>query len=278
MRFGAPLYEHFNDPESWIAVLKGLGYSAAYCPVNTGQSEAVIEAYAKAAEKADIIIAEVGAWSNPLSDNQEIREKAIAHIKRQLAFADKIGARCCVNIAGSRGEQWDGPHKDNLTLETFARIVDLAREIIDEVKPLRTFYTLEPMPWVYPDSINSYLKLIEAVDRKAFAVHLDPVNIITSPQLYFNNADFLRECFKKLGPWIKSCHAKDITLGEKLTVHLEETRPGLGNLDYRVLLKEMDKLDPNCPLLLEHLPSKEEYDLAARYVRGVAEEAGVLFK
>jgi hypothetical protein len=31
-----------------------------------------------------------------------------------LALADEIGSLCCVNISGSRGSQWDGPHPDNL--------------------------------------------------------------------------------------------------------------------------------------------------------------------
>ena len=28
-------------------------------------------------------------------------------------------------------------------------------------------YALEAMPWMYPDSVDSYLSLIEAIDRKA---------------------------------------------------------------------------------------------------------------
>ena len=78
---------------------------------------------------------------------------------------------------------------------------------------------------MYPDSPDSYLELIKAIDRPAFAVHLDPVNIICSPQLFYSNGAFLRECFTKLGPYIKGCHAKDIALGETLTVHLTEVRP-----------------------------------------------------
>ena len=73
-------------------------------------------------------------------------------------MADEIGARCCVNIAGSRGAKWDGPHPADLTPETFDLIVQSVREIIDAVKPTRAFYTLETMPWMYPDSADSYLR------------------------------------------------------------------------------------------------------------------------
>ncbi len=82
----------------------------------------------------------------------------------------------------------------------------------------------------------------------------------------------IRECVGKLGPYIKSCHAKDIQLSGKLTVHLDEVRPGLGGLDYRTFLHE---LDPDMPLLLEHLPSEEEYALAAEHIRLVARDSDI---
>jgi sugar phosphate isomerase/epimerase len=270
MRLGGPVFEHYTDPESWISVLRQLGYNASFCPAHDAENDDAILAYARAADAADIVIAEVGAWSNPLSPDDDERRAAVRLCMERLALADRIGARCCVNISGSRGKKWDGPHPDNLTEETFDMTVETVRKIIDEVKPVRTFYTLETMPWMYPDSADSYLKLIEAIDRRQFGVHLDPVNLICSPQRFFNNGAVIRECFEKLGLHIKSCHAKDITLSEKLTVHLDEVRPGLGGLDYRTYLCELNKLDADIPLMIEHLSTPEEYALAKDYILGVA--------
>ncbi|SHF44809.1 Sugar phosphate isomerase/epimerase [Caldanaerobius fijiensis DSM 17918] len=278
MRLGGPLFYTYSDPEQWIQALKKHGYGAAYCPVTVDDEDAVVEAYVKVANKADIIISEVGAWSNPLSADEVERRAAIKKCKEQLALADRIGARCCVNISGSRGEQWDGPHPDNFTSETFDMIVATVREIIDDVKPIRTFYTLEPMPWMYPDSADSYLELIKAIDRKSFAVHFDPVNLICSPQRYYNNGALIRDFINKLGPYIKSCHAKDITLSGKLTTHLSEVRPGCGSLDYITLLRNLEALDADMPLMIEHLSSEEECNAAADYIRSKAREAGVKLK
>jgi sugar phosphate isomerase/epimerase len=275
MRLGGPVFLTQVDPDTWISSLKSSGYRAAYCPIDASAGSVEIQAYASAAQQAGIIIAEVGAWSNPLSSDAEISSKAVDHCQKQLALADEIGAVCCVNISGSCGERWDGPHADNLTRATFDRIVAIVRQIIDAVRPSRAFYTLEPMPWMYPDSPDSYLDLIHAIDRAHFAVHLDPVNLICSPQRYFSNADFLRECFQKLGPYIKSCHAKDILLSDQLTTHLDEVRPGLGRLDYRVFLRELNRLSVDTPLMLEHLPLEEEYNKAAQYIRSIAQEIGV---
>ena len=77
------------------------------------------------------------------------------------------------------------------------------------------------------------------------------------------------------GQHIKSCHAKDIILRGNLTTHLDEVRIGLGGLDYRVYLQELNKLEPDVPLMLEHLPASQDYDLAAAQVRAVAQDIGV---
>jgi sugar phosphate isomerase/epimerase len=274
LRLGGPTFEKYEGPEGWIRAVKKLGYRAAYCPVGAGESDEVVAAYATAAKEADIIIAEVGAWSNPISPNEETRKAALRKCREQLALADRIGARCCVNISGSRGEQWDGHHRDNFTEATFEMIVETVRSLLDDVRPTRTHFTLETMPWAYPDSPDSYLRLVKAIDRKRFAVHLDPVNLVCSPQRYYSSGELIRECFQKLGPYIKSCHAKDIILRPALTTHLDEIRPGLGGLDYTTFLKELSKI-PETPLMLEHLPNAEEYRLAAEYIRGVAKKAGL---
>ncbi|MFC1614421.1 sugar phosphate isomerase/epimerase family protein [Gemmatimonadota bacterium] len=275
LRLGGPVFEKYEDPETWVRALKKLGYRAAYCPVGPEEKDDVVNAYARAAEKADIVIAEVGAWSNPVSPDEETRTQSLVKCRTHLALADRIGARCCVSTSGSRNKI-RGPHPDNLTMETFDLIVETMRKIIDDVKPTRSFYALETMPWIYPDSPDSYLQLIKAIDRKQFAAHLDPVNLVCSPQRYFNNGALIRECFNKLGPYIKSCHAKDTLIQPELTTHIDEVRPGLGKLDYATYLRELSRR-PDTPLMLEHLETAEEYGQGAEYIRSVAGGIGLSF-
>jgi sugar phosphate isomerase/epimerase len=276
IRLGGPVFRKYNNPDEWIAALSNLNYKAAYCPVSPGADSDEIKACKIAAQKSDIVIAEVGAWSNPIDPDDAKSKAAIEKCVMSLQLADEIGARCCVNISGSRNpEKWAGPHKDNLTPETFDLIVETTRKIIDAVKPKNTFYALETMPWAYPDSVDSYQKLIKAIDRKQFGVHFDPVNLVISPQVYFRNGEMISEAFKKLGQHIKSCHAKDILLlDNELTPHLPEVRPGLGNLNYGVFLKELEKLQ-DVPLMLEHLKTEEEYNMAAQHIRKVAAESNI---
>jgi len=277
MRLGGPVFQSTDDPRAWAAAVRRAGYTAAYCPVDEHADDATVRAYEQAARDVDVVIAEVGAWnSNPISPDDTIRRASIAYQQERLALADRIGARCCVNVAGSRGDVWDGPHPDNLSSHTFDLIVSVVRRIIDAVKPTRTHYCLETMPWVFPDSPDSYLCLVKAIDRQGFGVHMDPVNMISSPSLYYHNGAMLRDAFDKLGPYIVSCHAKDVALQEGvLTVYLKEVRLGTGGVDYRTFLREVDHLAPDIPLMLEHLPDAAQFAAAQAHVRQVADEIGV---
>jgi len=276
VRLGAPVPGKFSDPAEWVKAVKSLRYSAAYCPVQPGAAPELIKSFRNEAARNNVIIAEAGVWNNMLDPDELKRKENIRKNVETLRLADEIGAKCCVNISGARGEIWDGPYPGNYARETFDMIVETVRKIIDEAKPVSTFFTLEPMPYMLPDSPDSYLQLIKAIGRKQFAAHLDPVNMISSPQIFYNNATFIRDCFKKLGPYIKSIHAKDITIMPELTVHLEERRPGLGSLDYGVFLKETSRIK-DVPFMLEHLESHEEYLLAAKYVRETGAKNGITF-
>jgi sugar phosphate isomerase/epimerase len=277
IKLGGPVFKKYNNPDEWIAELNNLGYKAAYCPVTPGTNSEEILSYKNTAQKAGVVISEVGAWSNPIDPDSSKSKAAMEKCIKSLQLADEIGANCCVNISGSRNpEKWAGPHKDNLTPETFDLIVETTRKIIDSVNPKNTCYALETMPWAYPDSVESYEQLIKAINRKQFGVHFDPVNLVVSPQLYYKNGDMIKTAMKKLGPYLKSCHAKDILLlDDKLTPHLPEVRAGLGNLNYSVFLTELAKLD-GIPLMMEHLNSAEEYNLASKYIRSVASANNIL--
>ncbi len=277
MRLGVGLTHSFNDPENMAKAYRTAGYTAAICPDVTLNQPERIRAIRQAFDKYDVLLAEFGVWNNMLHPDPEIQKANLQANIQALATADEAGVLCCVNIAGSFDPQrWDGPHPKNLSTEAFERTVENVRTILQAVKPRRTVYSLETMPWVIPDSIESYLALIDAIDHPMFGVHLDPVNMINSPARFYNNAAFLSDCFSRLGHKIVSVHAKDIRLDPPLTVHLQEVRPGLGQLDYHTLLKAMAKLPVDTPLILEHLP-QEDYPPAQAYVLESARAAGVTF-
>ncbi len=275
MRLGAPLQSSFVTPEAWVAAVRAKGYRAAYSPLPLDASASQRAEYRQAAEEADIVVAEVGAWSNPLSPNPETASAAFAKMVEALRLADDLGARCSVNIAGSRGEKWDGPDAGDLTEETFAAIAEMCRKVIAEAAPKSARLSLEPMPWMYPESAESYARLLTQIDHPRFGVHYDPVNLINSPPKYFASAREVDHFVDLLGPQIVSVHVKDIVLGDRLTTHLDECIPGTGAFDIAHLLERLDSLEPDLPVMLEHLKTEAEYDQAAAHVRSVAKRVGV---
>lgn len=274
MRLGGPVFEKTEDPEALARAHVALGYRAAYCPghLSAGDADgirAVRDAYAK----HDLVIAEVGAWRNLIPADADKRAAAFDFVCERLALADAVGARCCVDFAGTVNSDmaWS-PEAENLSQDVFDRIVEIVRRIIDTVKPSRTKFTLEMMQCCPPDSVDSYCALLEAVDRPAFGVHLDPVNIILTPRQFFDNGAIIRDCFERLGPYVASCHAKDLVVQPTLALHLDEVIPGTGGLDYRAYLSGLRGLSPDIPLLVEHLRTPEQYLQACTFIRSVEAE------
>ncbi len=273
LRLGGPIFIKTDDPVQLAQEHRRLGYSAAYVPSVSLHESDKIAAIRKAFSSHNVLIAEVGAWVNMLDADDEKRKKNIAYVTERLALAEEIGAINCVNIGGSYSKtQWDGPDARNMTREYFDATVENCRKVIDAVKPVKAKFSLEMMGWSLPDGPDSYLKFIKAVNRPAFGAHVDIANILNSPYRFYNNKALINETFKKLGPWITSCHAKDV-IGKE--VHLAEAMPGKGGMDYSAYLSCIVSLRQEAPLMLEHLRSSEEYDQAREFVRNKAGELGI---
>jgi sugar phosphate isomerase/epimerase len=272
IRLGGPIFLKSSDPREQAKEHRRLGYTAANCP--EGNPAEIKKAFAA----ENVVIAEVGAWRNMLDPNPANRRDNLRYVAERLQRAEEVSARCCVDIAGSfNPDQWYGPHPKNLSQEFFDATVENCRKLIDEVKPKNTKFSIEMMPWSLPDGPDAYLKLIHAVDRPAFAVHLDVCNIINSPDRFYRNSEVISECFQKLRPWIVSCHGKDLAwiTKDENNVHFQETIPGRGQIDYATYLKELTTLD--APLMLEHLNTAEDYAEARTYVHRIATQSGIKF-
>lgn len=278
VRLGGPIFVSSDDPRVLAREHRRLGYSAAYCPAAKSGEPERIRTIRDAFAAENVVIAEVGAWKNMLDPDAATRRANLEYVTERLALADAVGARCCVDIAGSfNPKYWYGMHPRNLTREFLDATAQNCRQLIDAVKPTKTRFTIEMMPWSLPDGPDSYVALMKAVDRRAFAVHLDVCNVVNSPALFYNNKALIEECFRKLGPSIASCHAKDLAWVPEYNVHFAEVVPGRGEIDYRTYLVELSKLTVDAPLMLEHLKNAAEYDEGRAYIQRVASEAGVSF-
>ena len=137
VRLGGPAFVNAGDPEELALAHRKIGYRAAYCPNVSLSDSQKIRAYAEAFAKQDVAIAEVGRWVNLLDSDPAKRKQNLQAVTDGFALAEAIGARCCVDIAGSMNPtSWFGPHKDNFSKEFFDAAVENARKIVDAAHPL----------------------------------------------------------------------------------------------------------------------------------------------
>ena len=273
MRLGLGDVLPHSSPEEWADEIVKMGFRAAAFPGNYKQPDSLIEAYVKAAGERDILIAEVGAWVNPFSPDEETAAEARERCVEQLRLADAIGARCCVNISGAFGPKWDFCYRENYTQEAYEKNVEFIQSLLDTVKPKNTCYALESMQWMLPSSPEETVKIIQDIGSLYFKAHVDICNMVNDPYKFTHTDELIDRCFSLLGNQIVSCHLKDITMDEGSTVHITEVLPGQGQMDLRRYLQRIEELeDKDTPVLIEHLPDKASYEKALKYVKNIGSE------
>ncbi len=292
IRFGGPVFANTiaaaapgqshgapaDDPVALARAHHAKGFTAAYAPRVRLDDKARIQAIREAFAAEGIVIAEVGYWDNLVDTDPATRRGNRQCMLDALALADELGAACAVDIFGSycHGNGNSRHLAANFSAEAFDEAVEMARFFLDTVQPRTAFFTYEIFPFSVVDSPVAIAKLIEAVDRSHFGVHLDLVNLINCPRAYWSSGDIMRDCVRLFGDRIVAAHVKDIKLKEPaISVILEEVIPGQGALDMGAFVREIHRLPRVVPFMMEHLGSEAEYDQAAAYVRGVAAADGI---
>lgn len=276
MRLGGPAFDVPEDPQALVTYHQQNGFSAAYMKRidDKVKREEIVAAYAD----ANIMLAEFGAYGiNILETDDRLRQKNFDEICDRLAYADEVGVRCCVIHGGSyETGGWGKPNPENFSEKAFEDTVEAVQTIVDKVQPTHAKLVMETEKYVFPDDPDIYLRLIEAIDREGFGVHLDPINIVSSPKLLYINGELIKDCFAKLGPHIVSCHSKDVTTIDHYPYHITESYTGDGQLDYDVYLSELAKLDDDVPMMIEHL-NAEQLPLARDFLQQKADALGLSF-
>jgi sugar phosphate isomerase/epimerase len=173
LRLGGPIFIKTKDPAELAPEHKRLGYRAAYCPAVDVRDGERVDDIRKTFAAEDVIIAEVGAWVGMLNPSPEKSQANQQYVTERLALAEAVGARTCVTLPGSLNPKGTGPDPRNYSRDFFDATVENCRKVIDAVKPKRTKLSVEMLPWSLPDGPDSYLRLMSAVDRPEFGVHID---------------------------------------------------------------------------------------------------------
>ena len=279
MSLGGPIFKKDLSIKELVKWHQQLGFGAAYCRLWI-EDKAEREEYIAAFKEADIVLAEFPAYCiNILDTNPKLRQANIDEICDRLEKADIMGVRCCVIHGGSvETGAWGNANPENISQKSFDETIKIVQSIIDRVNPQTTKLVMETESYLFPDSPENYLDIINAVKRKELAVHLDPVNITCSPRRFYKNNEFLKRCFDILEQHILYCHAKDFNMHSRhATVKIDETFIGDGVLDYQCYLREIQKLEKQPTLMIEHL-NDSQLENGLKFIFAEADKAGIVFE
>lgn len=276
MKLGiAKALEH-KSPDEWAKKHAALGLKAVCFPLEAGEPKSLIDDYARACRDYGLTVAEAGAWCNLLDESNAKRN--FDYAVRTCELAERVGAKCVVNISGSLNKnQWDGGCGENFSRETFDRVVEITRSIIEKSGIRNTKYTLEPMPWAVPYSADGYLDLIKAVNSGNFGVHMDAVNLICSPERLFFQRGFMDDLFEKTDQHIVSAHLKDFKLGGSLVFNVSEAPLLTGDFDVLYYLRKLQAADEDIPVIIEHLRTDAEYIEAVNRLKDAVSGTDIKF-
>jgi sugar phosphate isomerase/epimerase len=206
--------------------------------------------------------------------NLDEREQCIRYTIKACEAAERVGVRTVTTHVGSVDSTPFYVHPENWTMDTWKLGMDVFRRILRETAGMKVSLGIEATNMTIMNNPRAHLRMIEELGDPRIKVVLDPVNM-TNLQWYHRNTELIEECFDLLADHIVYAHAKDNYIEKKMSIYLTEVAPGKGVIDYETYLVRLSRLKTPCPLMLEHLPSEEEYAFAKKYIEDTAKKVGV---
>lgn len=179
-----------------------------------------------------------------------------------LAGADMIGLR---PTSLSPDGPWS-PHPANYTQEAEDRLARSLREIAAVGDEHGLPLALECHVTTTLASAGVVRRVIERAGSPWLKVNFDPVNLVCDHRTAYDTTGLLRHLLDTLGDYIAAAHVKDVKVDDDHVVHISETPPGTGLMDFDTFFTGFEALLPNGYALIEHLPP-EQIPAAADFVQ-----------
>jgi sugar phosphate isomerase/epimerase len=143
--------------------------------------------------------------------------------------------------------------------ETFAELLVILRQAARLASDHGVSLHLRPGPGRYPTSIQEAGRMLEEVRQPSLKFVMDPASFLAAARPESLTQEVRRLC-EQLAPSCPLAHAKDLrfTNGE-----LSTPRLGQGVLDYREFFRLYRPVQPDAPVILEHVRPEELEDTRA---------------
>ncbi len=166
------------------------------------------------------------------------------------------------------------PHPENYTTQTFDHLVDSLRQSAKYAEAEGMVLGLEGHVLSLLDTPRRVRDVLDAVNSPALKFNTDPVNFIGTVKDAFDPNPILNELYSLLGKDTIAAHLKDMRLRDQLVLHIDEVVVGEGTMNYDLMLRQLEQINPDIYGIIEHLPD-ELIPQARRGVVRAAANAGV---
>jgi sugar phosphate isomerase/epimerase len=204
-----------------------------------------------------------------------------AGVQALLRVIDAAIILCAGNVYVRPGSLNDAgpwtPHPDNHRPETRARLVESLRELVRYAEEAGMPLAIEGHAVSPLDTPAAVREVLDRVGSPLLRFNMDPVNFVRTLDQAYESTALVDELFALLGDSIATAHAKDVTVQDRLVVHIDECVPGQGYLDQETFLRRFDRCCPRGVVLIEHLPA-ERVPEARRALLEFAARAGLSFE
>jgi sugar phosphate isomerase/epimerase len=267
--------------ETALAAVREAGFTGCslILPAPEELSTAEVERLRDAFGRAGVAVAQVNArYPDLVQADGTQRRAGIAALIASVRVAAALAAGTVyvrpgsLNPAGS----WT-PHPENTATATLERLAVSLREVCRVAEDLGARLALEGhvvSPLATPEQMQS---LIARVDSPALGFNADPVNFIGTLDDLYHSTAFLDRFFDVLAPVTVAAHAKDVTVADRLVLHIDETVPGRGRLDQEHFLRRFEAACPEGWVLIEHLRTADIPEARDTLLRA-AERAGLTWR
>ena len=210
-----------------------------------------------------------GAYPAIISRDESVRREGLRICRNIIRRASELGAHMASLRPTSMypGYQW-APHPDNFLPETEERLVRSLAEIGETAAQLKLPVALECHLTTTLGEPAKIRRIIERSNPDWIGVNADLVNFVCDIGSVYNTAAVIDNYFDELGPCIRAAHLKDVTVGEQLVLHIDETVPGTGFFDWDHFFRRFEALLPDGFGLIEHLARLEDVQQARDFVVG----------
>ncbi len=208
-----------------------------------------------------------GAYPAIISRDDSVRQEGIRICRNVIRRAAELGAHMASLRPTSMypGYQW-APHADNFLPETEERLVRSLAEIGEEAARRQMPVAMECHLTTTLGEPAKIRCIIERSNPDWIGVNADIVNFVGNLASVYDTTAVIDNYLDELGPWVRAAHLKDVTVGEQLVLHIEETVPGSGFFDWDHFFRRFEALLPEGFGLIEHLTRLEDVRQARDFV------------